>query len=220
VRDGERAASLYTVTGDVLWDWDIFDHVSTSEFDPEQILLTGRSGSGKDWTHCNACLWDEKRSMIWVSVRHLSRILGVDYPSGQVHVVLGQSGLGGDSLLSFQHAPELQEDGTLLVFDNGNHRSPPYSRVVQLHWDEAQNTVTEVAEWRGNPDYFAAAVGDADRLPNGNILVVAGTLRRIFELTPSGENVWEMNYDDNRFWVYRAELVSPDEIPPGVLPFE
>jgi hypothetical protein len=175
---------------------------------------------GKDWSHSNACVWDEKRGLIWVSVRHLNRILGVEYPSGNVRVTLGQRGIGGDDLVSFQHSPEVQEDGSLLVFDNGNTRIPPYSRVVQLQWDEALDTVTELAEWRETPDYYAGAVGDSDRLPNGNILVVAGTLRRVFEITPSNENVWEISNDDTRYWVYRAEHVAADEIPPGVLPFE
>ena len=218
--EGDGLEVVDPLTGALLWEWDIFDHVSTDDFDPEQILRTGRSGMGKDWTHCNACVWDENRSMIWVSVRHLNRILGVDYPSGQLRVTLGQGGIGGDGLVSFQHAPEVQEDGTLLVFDNGNLRDPPNSRVVHLRWDETLNTVTELAEWRDTPDYYAAAVGDADRLPNGNILVVAGTIRRIFEVTPTGENVWELNSDNTRFWVYRAEHVAAGEIPPGVLPFE
>lgn len=218
--EGDGLEVVDPVTGAVLWDWNIFDHVSTSEFDPDTLLLTGRSGSGKDWTHSNACAWDAARSMIWISVRHLNRLLGVEYPSGQVRVVLGQGGLGGPALMSFQHAPEVQQDGTLLLFDNGNKRVPPYSRVVHLLWDEALNAVSELAEWRDTPDYYAAAVGDSDRLPNGNILVVAGTIRRIFEVTPSGENVWEMNHDDTRFWVYRAEHVTREEIPPGVLPFE
>lgn len=218
--EGDGLEIADPVTGALLWEWDIFDYLSTDEFDPEQILNTGRSGMGKDWTHANACVWDAARSMIWVSVRHLNKIIGVDYPSGQVRVTLGQGGLGGSGLVSFQHAPEVEADGTLLVLDNGNTRNPPYSRVVHLLWDEAANTVTELAEWRETPDYYAAAVGDADRLPNGNILVVAGTIRRIFEITPANENVWEMNYDDTRYWVYRAELVAPEEIPPGVLPFE
>jgi hypothetical protein len=220
--EGDGLELVDPVTGAVLWDWDAFDHLSTADFDPEQILITGRSGMGKDWTHANACVWDEARSLIWVSVRHLSRVIGVDYPSGQVRVTLGQGGLGGLPLMSFQHAPEVQQDGTLLLFDNGNRRVPPYSRVVHLRWDEALNTVTELAEWRDTPDYFAAAVGDADRLPNGNILVVAGTIRRIFEVTPLNENVWELNLDigNTRYWVYRAEHVAREEIPPGVLPFE
>jgi len=217
--EGDGLEIVDPVTGTILWDWDIFDHVSTAEFDPDLILVTGRSGMGKDWTHCNACVWDEDRSMIWVSVRHLNRLLGVDYPSGNVRVVLGQGGLGGLPLMSFQHAPEVEEDGTLLLFDNGNKRDPPYSRVVHFSWNEAANTVTELGEWRDTPDYYAAAVGDADRLPNGNILVVAGTIRRIFEVTPANENVWEMNLDNNRYWVYRAEHVTAEEIPPGVLPF-
>jgi hypothetical protein len=218
--EGDGLEVVDPVTGGVLWDWDIFDHVSTDDFDPVDILLTGRSGAGRDWTHCNSCAWDADRNMIWVSVRHLERLLGVQYPSGEVRVVLGKGGLGGEGLLSHQHAPEVQEDGTLLVFDNGNRRTPPYSRVVHLHWDEAQDTVTELAEWRDTPDYYAAAVGDADRLPNGNILVVAGTIRRIFEITPAGENVWEIAHTDARYWVYRAEHVAPEEIPPGVLPFD
>ncbi|MGQ0612170.1 MAG: aryl-sulfate sulfotransferase [Planctomycetaceae bacterium] len=218
--EGDGLELVDPATNTVLWSWDIFDHVSTDEVDPIDILLTGRSGMGQDWTHSNAAVWDPDRSLIWISVRHLERLLGVHYPSGDVRVVLGKGGLGGDALLSHPHAPEVQEDGTLLVFDNGNRRVPPYSRVVQLRWDEAADTVTELIEYRETPDYYAGAVGDADRLPNDNILVVAGTLRRIFEITPPGENVWEIASSDTRFWVYRAEHVAPHEIPAGVLPFD
>ncbi len=218
--EGDGLELVDPATNAVLWSWDIFDHVSTDEVDPIDILVTGRSGMGQDWTHSNAAVWDPDRSLIWVSVRHLERLLGVHYPSGDVRVVLGKGGLGGDGLLSHPHAPEVQEDGTLLVFDNGNRRDPPYSRVVQLHWDEAANSVAELIEYRETPDYYAGAVGDADRLPNGNILVVAGTIRRIFEITDTGENVWEIASTNERFWVYRAEHVAPHEIPAGVLPFD
>jgi hypothetical protein len=217
---GDGIELVDPATGDLLWQWDIFDHVSNDDYDPQDILMSGLSGTGQDWTHSNSCAWDEDRSMIWVSVRHLERILGLDYPSGEVRVVLGKGGIGGDDLLSHQHAPEVQEDGTLLVFDNGNRRDPPYSRVVHLSWDEALNDVTVLAEWRDTPDYHAKALGDADRLRNANILVVAGTLRRIFEITPANENVWEMRCDSTRFGVYRAEHVAKGEVPPGVLPFE
>jgi len=210
---------LVDAANNVLWSWDIFDYISTDEVDPVEILKTGRSNEGQDWTHCNSAAWDPVHSLIWVSVRHLNRIFGVHYPSGEIRVHLGDGGLGGQGLMSFQHAPEMQQDGTLLVFDNGNHYLPQFSRVVAYAYDTVAQTVAETFVYRETPDFYAGAVGDADRLPNGNILVVAGTISRIFEITEGGENVWEIAQGNPRFWVYRAEHVERAEIPPGVLPF-
>lgn len=220
IYEGDGLELVEQSTGSVLWSWNIFDHLSTDEIDPIDIATPGRSGSGWDWTHSNAAVWDPARSLVWVSVRSLDRILGVDYPSGNVRVTLGEGGLGGEGLVSHQHAPSIDPDGSILVFDNGNRRTPSFTRVVRLLWDETAGTVAETFEWREAPDFFDPAVGDVDRLPNGNILVTSGARSRLVEITPAGESVWEMSQPNARFWFYRSERIDAAQIPPGVLPFD
>ena len=40
-------------------------------------------------------------------------------------------------------------------------------------------------------DFFAEAISGCQRLPNGNTLICDGTSGVLFEVTPSGEKVWE-----------------------------
>jgi hypothetical protein len=202
----------------VLWDWDAFDHLPTTRFDPVGIRNDGFFDLGQDWTHGNAVVWDEDRSLIWISLRHLSWIVAIEYPSGNVRQVFGEGGLGGAALNSFQHAPEIQADGQILFFDNGNTRTPPESRIVQFQWDEVNNTVAESFVWK-EPGFYDRAVGDADRLPNSNILVTSGTNARLIEITTAGAVAWEMRLRGERFWIYRAEHLQPSEFPSRFLPF-
>ncbi|MEE8106559.1 MAG: aryl-sulfate sulfotransferase [Planctomycetota bacterium] len=223
--EGDGIEIVNRDTDAVIWTWNSFDHISTDEVDEQDIERDGLSGLGRDWTHSNAVVWDEARSIIWLSVRALDRVIGIDYPSGNIRVTLGENGLGGEGLMSHQHAPEVQEDGSLLLFDNGNRYDPPRSRVTEILWDETAGTVTQPYVFDLPPELLAFALGDADRMPNGNILAVPGTIGRIVEIdTVRQEIVWDMHAEGasvgRDWWIYRAELVQPNEIPDGVLPFD
>jgi hypothetical protein len=151
----------------------------------------------RDWTHGNAVVVDEEANRMLVSLRHLDAVVALRYhddaegPAGEVLWELGPEGtleLAGEGDWAYHpHAPELQDDGTLLVYDNGNGRpgtgegaDPAYTRVVLYDIDEGAGTVTQVWEHRdATADgelVFAPFVGDADRLENGNVLIDHGGL--------------------------------------------
>jgi hypothetical protein len=161
---------------------------------------------------------DEKRNALIVSSRHMSAVLAIRYAddaSGKSGDLLWRLGPGGDftvqgsgELQYYQHAVEVQDDGSILLYDNGNMRpgtdlnSPdisqhPYSRAVLFSLDEANKTVTQKWEMRSLVDgrqLWAFFVGDADHQPNGNILVdnggitdPAGVSSLITEVQPTGD---------------------------------
>ena len=107
--EGDGIEIVDPATNAPLWSWNLFDH-----FRPEDLLdipelgAPGRSGveGSGDWSHANAIVWDEARSLIWMSVRHFDRLIGIDYPSGDIRITLGKGGIGGAELMSHQHAPE------------------------------------------------------------------------------------------------------------------
>jgi len=213
VYEGDGIELIDKATNTVLWEWNIFDHFRPEEFDVPEDDFPGLSRLGKDWSHANGILWDEARGLIWMSIRHFDRIIGIDFPSGDIRITLGQGGLGGPDLMRHQHAPELQADGSLLLWDNGNFRAPERSRILQVRFDEILGTATEVFTWRATPDLYDFALGDVDRLPSGNILATAGVSGRLIEVNPLGEVVWEIALATPGFWIYRTEVLADGEFP-------
>jgi len=93
----------------------------------------------------------------------------------------------GRGELEGPHHPVLLENGDLLIYDNGIRRG--YSRILEL------NPMTQELVWEyqaPKPDQFFSIWGGANqRLPNGNTLITESDRGRAFEITPSGEVVWE-----------------------------
>ena len=61
-----------------------------------------------------------------------------------------------------------------MIYDNGRFRSDgKYTRVLELDVDLEARTAQRV--WRyTETDWYDALFGDADRLPNGNVLITQG----------------------------------------------
>ncbi len=200
----------------------------------------------KDWTHGNAVIVDDDGHYI-LCLRHQDWLIKMNAETGELIWRFGEEGdftMAGEGEFAFHpHAPELQEDGTLLVYDNGNVRSTlgegelPYTRVVLYDLDEEGMTATELWEYAGQSPYFAPFVGDADRLPTGNVLITDGGLlvgcpssdngsacaigspdtqkwARIVEVTEAGAEVMRITIRDDAevnptgYTVYRAEHLT------------
>jgi hypothetical protein len=233
---GEAAQVLYgdylveiDQTGAVQWSWNAFDHLDPRRrgagfnkgiplTDPE----TGRAA--KDWTHGNAVVHVPADDTILLSLRHQDWILKIDRVTGEVIWRLGD---GGDFTLEagrwffHQHSPEIQPDGTLLLYDNGtgNPDQPDaiaQSRAVIYKLDETAMTARQVWE-DGGPTRLSDIMGDVDRLPSGGYLILDSALgfengwdeihSRLREVTagPNSREVWSIGTQKRRFF-YRATL--------------
>ena len=115
-----------------------------------------------------------------------------------------------DQTLFLQHdtqwiRPGLPGEGNILVFNNGNGRTPEnYSSVDELvpPVDGSGNYALTPGEAFGPDaltwtyeaptptDFYSSFVSGAQRLSTGNTLVTAGALGEIFEVTPDGQIVW------------------------------
>ena len=87
-----------------------------------------------DWSHANAAQLFEAENVVLVSARNLSSVMALRWEAddeGPAGEVLWQLGPGLDFELTEgewfyrQHAPEVQPDGTILVYDNGSQRPLP-----------------------------------------------------------------------------------------------
>ena len=115
-----------------------------------------------------------------------------------------------DQRLFWQHQthwipPGLPGAGNILVFNNGwefpgaerfyssiDEFAPPedgYRRAPNSPYPPAQPVWTYAAETPA--DFYAPVTSGAQRLPNGNTLIVNGPAGTIFQVTPDGRIVWK-----------------------------
>jgi hypothetical protein len=93
--------------------------------------------------------------------------------------------------------------------------------IYQSKTGEEQPKARVVWEYRETPDFYSSWGGDADRLPNGNTLIADTENKRIIEVTPEGEKVWEVFFgtvppEGETVWevvlggwtLYRSERIS------------
>jgi hypothetical protein len=206
----------------LVFDWNPFDYYSTLDFDPTTMMEPGVGGGNfpdyYDWTHHNAVIYDASTDSIYASARQLSRITRIDHATGDIVYDMGfdmPSGDPdfGDDLFSFEHAPEMQPGGNMLLFDNGNRRghvdqtpATGVTKVVELAFSggEPPTGASIVWEWT-LPDYVPF-LGDADRLPGGHTLVNNGANAKIHEIDTNGVEVWRLELAGGHV-IYRAERV-------------
>ena len=178
----------------VVWTWDAFDHLDVTRAAVLGETCTG-SGScmshflapdGNDWTHGNA-LQETSDGNFLFSSRHQDWLIKIDYQNGfgDGHVLwrMGQDGdfviESDDSYPWFSHQHDanfLNDNATLTLFDNGNTRKSAdptaNSRGQALIVDENRRVV--LLELNKDLGVFSAAVGSAQKLPNGNYHFDAG----------------------------------------------
>ena len=116
----------------------------------------------------------------------------------------------GPGILDWPHMPTMLDNGHILVYDNGAHRT--YSRILEI--DPVENQI--VWEYQADPPEksYSRTRGSNQRLPNGNTLICESERGRVFEITPSGEVVWEFYNPDirdgSRRMIYRMTRISKE----------
>lgn len=223
--DGDGTISYWVVAdrvhffnraGEIFKTWTLFDYFDPLEVHPgfhttfwDMLYAHDDVETTKDWTHGNAIAIDPSDNNPLVSVCHFDLIAKFDRETGEIIWKLGAEGdfemVGEGEWFYHQHAPELTEDGRLLIYDNGAYRpdvqpGEEFTRVVeyQLQTEDPDHlTIEQIWEYRGEEPYYAPFVGDANHLPNGNVLISNGGL-----LT----DPYKPPDPPNRFWARIAEV--------------
>ena len=145
-----------------------------------------------EWTHANSLAYTGSdpvtgQPAYLVSFRQISIIALVSRDGAGVIWEYG-----GFPMLHQQHDPSLTPQGTVLVFDNGQHRTgPSASRILEID-PKTNDVIWEYAgPGVGGHLFYSALISGAQRLESGNTLVTEGMTGRIFEIAPNGTVVWE-----------------------------
>lgn len=198
---------------EIVWEWWSFDHLDTTRFPDELSTSTAMGGDGLDWTHANGLHYEESSDSLLLSLRSQHQVVQIDHGSGEVGWILGADGdfsLDSGEWFNAQHAPELHEDGSVYLYDNGNTKATAYSRGVVYSLDTDAMVATE--SFAHATEFYTEFLGDHDRLANGNSLICAGGQNtdglpaQLLEISPAGELVWQVNLPDSI--VYRATRIE------------
>ncbi len=195
-------------SGNVVFEWRSWDHFQITDSDPH-IDLTA---SNIDYVHGNAIQLDWDGNYM-ISSRHLDEITKIDRRTGNVIWRLGGKNnqftftnvdISQSLPFAFQHDIRRLSTGNITLFDNRNNLSPFYSRAVEYSMNEDTKTITQVWEYRSNTlDTFSVAMGDSQRLVNGNTVIgwgypstfPTGKQPDVTEVKPDGTKVFEMTFD-------------------------
>ena len=168
-----------TRDGETVWEWHAWEHL-----DPA-VDIVNPQDTRLEWTHGNSVDQLPNGDAI-ISFRNINTVVIADRETGEVSWKLTAP------TVAQQHDAHHLPNGNILIFDNGAHRTDnalPYSRVIEV--DPATSEI--VWEYR-DPffmNFLSPFISGAQRLPNGNTLITEGNFGRIFEVTQTGELVWE-----------------------------
>ncbi len=202
-------------TGEILWDWWICDYWTP------RIVYEG-------WSHLNAIEPVPEERAVLISSRNQDLLLKVDRDTSEVVWTLGRDGdftMDPSDHFLRQHAPEIQPDGTILLFDNGLRAQEAaneglaareYSRVLQfaLTFDTGGQPDRADLVWEYTDEaVFGSSRSEADRLDNGNTLihycyVLPDRSVMLREVTTAGEIVWNVTSGPDTA-SYRSERFAP-----------
>jgi len=180
-------------------------------FDPKKDPICPLEGR-IEWTHVNSVDVNAEGEILF-SCRNNSRVAIIS-PDGEMTWKYGAPDTG------HQHHATFLDNGNVQIFDNGMHRVRAMSTSKVIEVDRSSNEV--VWSYQGDPaaQFFSGHISGATRLPNQNTLVCEGTSGRLFEVTRSGEVVWEWwnpvyntrPTGDTMGWLFRAYRYSPDYV--------
>lgn len=193
IRTFEHGVGLIGATGGRQKVWDCDAHFATLGLSNGQCLL-------------NATNWDEARDTVLASQFETDTVFEVDVATGGVVGQYGAITVGDpytfdppEAAFAYQHWPHWTPEGTLMVSTHvpcdgggcGYHGVPGVQVAAEYEVDEVTKTLTRI--WsHESTDLWATQVGEAYRLPNGNVIQGYGQDGAVRELTADGETVWQV----------------------------
>ena len=179
-------------TGDIVKTWDLKDILNMKDGQSENWVAY-------DWFHNNSVWYDKKTNSITLSGRHQDAVINIDYETGELNWILGDSTNWSEEYQKYffeplddtewqwsQHAAMITPEGYVFLFDNGNNKSKnkdeyvkaedSYSRGVMYEIDTENMTVKQVFEYgkeRGS-DYYSPYISDVDYLDKNHYIVHSG----------------------------------------------
>ncbi|QLD86744.1 aryl-sulfate sulfotransferase [Natronomonas halophila] len=191
--------------GNVTWEWSAVEHLDEgSEFWNEHVNGTSReshdyTGPSQDWSHMNDVDRLENGNYL-MSIRNFDVLVEVDPQTNDVVDVIGDP--GNHSIMYEQHDPNyLEAHDHVIVADSENNRVVEYdAETMEEVWRYEGPSTSDRLQWPR----------DADRLPNGDTLIVDSRNFRAIEVDENGDVVWAHDLSERRGIIYDADRIGPN----------
>jgi Arylsulfotransferase (ASST) len=191
--------------GRVLFEWRSLDHV------PIEETHAAFQGHPLDYFHVNSIDLLADGNLL-VSARNTWAAYKVSRASGRVIWRLGGKRsdftMGRGTVFAWQHDARHHGSGLVTIFDDGAApQVEPQSRVLVIRLDLENKRATLVRSYRHHPNRLVSQfMGNAQMLPNGNVVVGWGNEPYVTEFGSNGEILFDaklprgsMNYRAFRF---------------------
>jgi hypothetical protein len=211
---------LLSPDGEVLERISIFEAFARSPYRAALLQLADLGNPKGDYLHPNAVeLVDERvaaqvpswqAGQVLVSLLEMDGLALIDPDAREV--VWFMRGAWHE-----QHDPDLLPDGHILLFDNqGDAAAGMHSQILKI--DPVSGSIVWRFASTDEESFYSKALGSQQILGNGNVLVTESVRGRIFEITPSGDVVWEyLNPAEvNGFHAY---VLEAQRLPAGTVRF-
>ncbi|KAI4525730.1 hypothetical protein K525DRAFT_190844 [Schizophyllum commune Loenen D] len=212
-------------SNEVLFTWDSLDHV-----DPADCYYPLPEGSGTnashpwDYFHINAIDKDAAGNYL-ISSRYCHTLFYLDGQSGDVLWRLGGKNstftIGEGADFQWQHDCRWRSNNTISLFDNAGREEEedaPYSRGLLLEVDFDAKTVELVKEFIPWNKTVSHSQGNAQFLPNGNVVIGWGQQPFFQEFDSDANPLWEIHFgigDVEAYRAYRFNWTAQPSTPPS-----
>ena len=201
-------------TGKVLLEWHALDHVPlTDSFAPVVEPY--------DYFHINSIDVALDGNLI-VSARNTACIYKLDRKTGAIIWRLGgKSGefaIGPGVSFLYQHDARQHPDGTLTMFDDGSGDMSHPSRGLRIRVDESAKTTTLVAQYPHTPPLASGAMGNAQVVPGGGMMVGWGNNPYVTEFGPGGDVRFDASFPGQakNYRAYRDTWIGRPTLRPAL----
>ncbi len=193
-------------TGEVLHHWESLDHVALTE---SHAGVPSDPTEPYDYFHINSVAPTPDGNVI-ISARHTWAVYKVDLATGAVRWRLGGKksdfDLPGSATFAWQHDAQFEDPTTVRMFDNGSDGEVTVTDESQVLWfrvDEAAREARLVRRLVHPAKISAQAMGNAQRLDNGNLLVGWGTAKRVSEFADDGTLLFDATLPEVSYRAFR-----------------
>jgi hypothetical protein len=165
------------------------------------------SVTGQDYMHMNSMFIDPRDGNLICSMRNQDQVIKISRQTGAVIWRLG--GKNSDFTLSPEqvflrqhHATLVDNNQTLLIFDDGEATQRPLSRIVEFKLDEARKTVTGFTSFI-IPEPFTEAMGSVQKMGD-EYFIGGGTANYMLEVNyVTGKKIMEFKGTESTYRAFK-----------------